>query len=228
MKKFTHFIARSESGVAALEFALILPVMIIMLIGMVESWNVIRSDQKLQDTAFQVADLLTQNEEVSNNLIDTYADVANILMNNELNGTVIFSSIASVASGRVADVDVDRMSSSAGLDFAMVVDVDARPITPSRAKIGCKGGCVVWQRVEVRGAGATASKSNIGRPNGRATLPGGLTLSKTENLIAVEIFTRREPMLEISRNIVEAFVPEIISSTAVAAPRLDSLLEEPR
>lgn len=54
---------RSQSGVAAVEFALILPVMVIMFFGAVELANMLLADNKVRASASGAADLITQDSD---------------------------------------------------------------------------------------------------------------------------------------------------------------------
>ena len=223
MIKQFHYFKRSESGIAALEFALILPIMVTILIGIIETSRMALFDQKLKTTTYQLADLITQNDEVSRALLTDYTNAAQKLMEPfDFNGTIIFTSVASVDTA-TSDRDTVRRSGSS------VVAVDASSvaldvtISPERAKIGCKGGCVVWQE---RTIGSQSSR--IGRPGGQASLPNDYTLKKTQNVIVVEVYGNYEPMLDISRNIVYAFRDKESYSYALYKPRQDNLLTPPR
>lgn len=52
---------RDRSGVAAVEFALILPLLLILLIGMAETTSALSFKRKLSQTAFSVTDLVSQS-----------------------------------------------------------------------------------------------------------------------------------------------------------------------
>lgn len=54
---------RNQSGVAAVEFALILPVMVLMFFGAVEVSNLLLADNKLRAAAAGAADLVTQDSD---------------------------------------------------------------------------------------------------------------------------------------------------------------------
>lgn len=56
-------LARSQSGMAAVEFALLLPIMVLMFFGAVELANMLLADNKLRAAASGAADLITQDSD---------------------------------------------------------------------------------------------------------------------------------------------------------------------
>lgn len=54
-----------RSGVAAVEFALILPFLLVLLIGMAETTSALNQDRKVSQIASSVADLVAQSESIS-------------------------------------------------------------------------------------------------------------------------------------------------------------------
>ena len=58
-------ILRDERGTAVVEFAFLLPIMVVLFVGVVELTNVLRLDRKVVDAAQTVADLVTQRSEVN-------------------------------------------------------------------------------------------------------------------------------------------------------------------
>jgi Flp pilus assembly protein TadG len=76
----THFLRaakatwRNQSGVAAIEFAFILPILVMLTFGGYEGWNMILAAQRLDRVAFSVADLASR---LSNSA--TEGDVTNLL-----------------------------------------------------------------------------------------------------------------------------------------------------
>lgn len=65
---------RDQSGVAAVEFALILPFLLILLIGMAETVGALNHDRKVSQAASSVTDLIAQAETVSK------SDVADVML----------------------------------------------------------------------------------------------------------------------------------------------------
>jgi Flp pilus assembly protein TadG len=68
----THF-ARERRGLAAVEFAMLLPVMMTLYLGTVEASQGIAADRKVELTAHSLADLASQYTDITN------ADMSNIL-----------------------------------------------------------------------------------------------------------------------------------------------------
>ncbi len=64
-------LSRDRRGIAAVEFALILPIMVILLIGMVEINAALTLDRKLSQAASSISDLVAQESKLTNaNLAD--------------------------------------------------------------------------------------------------------------------------------------------------------------
>ncbi|PTW62703.1 Flp pilus assembly protein TadG [Breoghania corrubedonensis] len=57
--------ARCQSGIAAVEFALVLPVLILLLLGSSELTRALTYDRKVTQVAFTVGDLVAQSDSVS-------------------------------------------------------------------------------------------------------------------------------------------------------------------
>jgi len=70
-----------ESGVAAVEFALILPIMLMLYIGMVEGSALISMDRKVQTVSGAVGDLVARsNGTLSTSTLDNYVKIAGGIM----------------------------------------------------------------------------------------------------------------------------------------------------
>lgn len=66
-------LARAESGLAAIEFAFVAPVMLLSLLGAVEVSNAMLADRKATQVASTLADLVSQDTEVTNaEIIDIF------------------------------------------------------------------------------------------------------------------------------------------------------------
>lgn len=72
--------ARAEGGVTAIEFALILPVMLTMYIGAVELSHGLTIDRRVTSVASAVADLTAQAEEVDGNAIQDIFTASSSIM----------------------------------------------------------------------------------------------------------------------------------------------------
>ena len=65
MYRLIHKLAQDRSGNATIDFAFLLPIMLMLFIGVVEVTNLLRLDRKVVDSAQTVADLITQQRDVS-------------------------------------------------------------------------------------------------------------------------------------------------------------------
>lgn len=68
IKNYVNGITRNEYGVAAIEFALVLPILLLLLIGSVELTRFVLVNQKVEKVASQIADYVSQVEDPTNNL----------------------------------------------------------------------------------------------------------------------------------------------------------------
>jgi hypothetical protein len=83
MRKFTFkSYLNAQSGVAAIEFAFILPVMLILYFGMMDLTTLIVNNRKITTVAGAVADLTSQNRTtVLKSQVDDYMRVTNLIVN---------------------------------------------------------------------------------------------------------------------------------------------------
>jgi len=80
LKKLQHF-RRSEGGVAAVEFALILPVMLLVYIGANEASALISMDRRIDSAAATLGDLVSQSKEaISSDELTNYFRAADGIM----------------------------------------------------------------------------------------------------------------------------------------------------
>jgi len=93
-----HFLHACESGVALIEFALVLPILILMLVGMLELTYYSLINQKLDKIANSMADFVTQGSTVSVTDLNTFGQaVPQIMRPYTFTGTIVFSSVANFA-----------------------------------------------------------------------------------------------------------------------------------
>jgi Flp pilus assembly protein TadG len=92
---------KSKTGVAAVEFGLIAPVMAALLVGTVEVCNALQCKQKVTSVASTVADLVAQTKSVSANDMSNIFAAANALTYPfaSSNSGIVVSSVVSDGSG---------------------------------------------------------------------------------------------------------------------------------
>lgn len=71
---------RAKKGLAALEFAIIAPMMIFLLFGSVEMIDVLNANSRAQNTAASIADVVARDTEVSNAELSGLWDALDVLM----------------------------------------------------------------------------------------------------------------------------------------------------
>ena len=77
--RLIHRLKRNEEGVAALEFALIAPIMITLYMGSVELHHALSADRRVTDLAGATADLVAQSSDISGKM-DNIFDAASIYL----------------------------------------------------------------------------------------------------------------------------------------------------
>jgi Flp pilus assembly protein TadG len=65
LRRFARHFKANQKGVAAIEFALIAPVMIALYVGLIEFSNALTLDRKLTHTASALADLVAQDNDIT-------------------------------------------------------------------------------------------------------------------------------------------------------------------
>lgn len=85
MRARRHFstireLQRDDSGLSALEFALVAPVMITMYMGAVELSHALTIDRRVTSVASAIADLVAQSEEISSSDVDDIFAAASTIM----------------------------------------------------------------------------------------------------------------------------------------------------
>lgn len=79
MMRLRH-IASDERGSTLVEFAFLLPVMLMLFIGVVEMTNVLRLDRKVVAAALTTADLVTQRRSINHNELDDILRAAELIV----------------------------------------------------------------------------------------------------------------------------------------------------
>jgi len=106
LKARLRALAHDTSGVSAVEFALILPVMITMYIGAVEFSSALTVDRRVSSVASSAADLAAQAEEVTSNSVqDIFTAATSILL--PYSATPISIVLTSVVADANNDTTVD-------------------------------------------------------------------------------------------------------------------------
>ena len=95
--KFLGRYRKNEYGVAAVEFALVSPILFLLLLGGVEVGRYILVHQKVEKMAYSVSDIVSQMEAVTSGDVDVVFGAATELMNPydeyETRGTLFLSSV---------------------------------------------------------------------------------------------------------------------------------------
>jgi Flp pilus assembly protein TadG len=76
LRRIARFVKNENKGVAALEFALIAPVMITLYIGSVEFYRAFSADRRVTDLASAAADLVAQSADMTSDKMNNIFDAA--------------------------------------------------------------------------------------------------------------------------------------------------------
>jgi Flp pilus assembly protein TadG len=80
IQKFFHRFAGEERGVSAIEFALIAPAMVAMLLGSIEVSLLLTADRKITQTTSTIADLVAQDDQITaDEITDIFTAAQSIL-----------------------------------------------------------------------------------------------------------------------------------------------------
>ena len=79
MLKLARQIASDQRGNATVDFAFLLPIMLMLFIGVVEVTNLLRLDRKVVSATQTVADLVTQRSEVSDAQLNDILTAADLI-----------------------------------------------------------------------------------------------------------------------------------------------------
>ena len=97
--------AGDKRGIAAVEFALIGPVLILLWLGGVEATNLLILDRKLNSMTTSIADLVSQSKELTETDIEKVFDIVSIALNKfDATGVGIRVSVMDVDEGGIATV----------------------------------------------------------------------------------------------------------------------------
>lgn len=104
---------RDDDAVSAVEFAMILPFMFFLLIGLTELADALNQDRKVSRIANAVADLIAQEEAVSKSDLDSLMEIGEKILD-PYPSTNLQVIVASVSFNEDGDASVDWSRGSAG------------------------------------------------------------------------------------------------------------------
>ena len=135
MMKRLPQIVRDERGTSLVEFAFLLPVMLMLFIGVIEMTNVLRLDRKVVSAALTTADLVTQRRSISNAELDDILRAAELIVE-PFATSALSVGVASVRFHPDTGVGtIDWTSSANGGSVADAVSVAASVATPGESAI---------------------------------------------------------------------------------------------
>jgi len=79
MLKLARNLMRDDRGTAVVDFAFVLPILLLLLIGVIEVTNLLSIDRKVVAAAQTTADLVSQRREVDNGQLNDYLRAAELI-----------------------------------------------------------------------------------------------------------------------------------------------------
>ncbi|MES2254333.1 MAG: TadE/TadG family type IV pilus assembly protein [Pseudomonadota bacterium] len=152
--KFTRKLAtncrRDQRGLAAVEFALILPILLMMFLGLIEFSQALGVRAEVINMSSTGGDLVAQKSAASGADLDTvFSAVTAMLFPNDASQATI--TISSVIDGGAGNSPKVAWSCSKGLVPAALSKGSApSPAIPAGFIVAGKGGSVIWSRVTYR------------------------------------------------------------------------------
>ena len=202
---------RSEQGIAAMEFALTAPPLMLLFVGLIEVSMKLWSTQKAEKLTVTISDVVAQAQTVTvaglGDIVDATEDIMEPFEFGD-NGKLIISSVYREQGETVATVNWQCIK-----DWSEDADEEEDNPFPADSKVGNEGD--------------------------NAVLPADLTLNEKENVIVAEVYYRYEPILPgllfgenplLQRLVgepVEGEANEIVYRRAFFKPRLGALTNSP-
>jgi hypothetical protein len=170
---FVRRLLRSDRGSAAIEFVIIVPLMLLVLTGFAETYCYLRAVSVLEHTAFTLADSLGQLPQVIDN-----------------NGTGNASNLGSLYSAATLLASPNDLQASGGVIITSICDGSPSACVQPPSSPSLAGGTPVihWQRSAPWNGGAFVSKVTSGAPT-----PSGWPFRVGDSAIVVEVFYKFNP-----------------------------------
>ena len=201
---------RARRGIAAVEFALTLPIWITLFLGMSDGSYFLLANERSDRIAYSMTDIVSQYQSISLANLSDISLAAGQLMQPLPTTSSTTSNGTTTTSNLLTTIVTSVYQPSTG-----------NPI-------------VCWQYSGGLVTGSTASK--IGAPSssnngsctagGTATLPAGLTLNAGDNVIITEVYYKFIPLF-LSGAAFDAFTTTTVYRYAVYKPRLSPLVTTP-
>ncbi len=200
-KRFASWRHRARRGIAALEFALTLPIWMALLLGVGDGSYFFLASEKTDRIAYTITDIVTQYQTIS------LANLADIVL-----------------AGAQLMQPLPTTITTTGSDTSSRLTI----IVSSVYKPTGQNPIVCWQYsgglVSTSGVGSligSPGSSTDCSSGGTATLPNGLTLNNGDNVIIAEVSYRFTPLF------VDQFLAQTLYRVAVYKPRLSPLTKKP-
>lgn len=183
----------SEKAVAALEFALSLPLLLTLFMGVVETARYAILHQKLDKTVASISDIITRQDTITDTNLNDLKDAAQQIVEPydlEAHGTLIFTGVIN--------------SMTAGEPCITTA-------TP----------CIAWQYVPT--GMSSPGVSRLGFPGDNPVMPEGYVVTINQNVVVTELTYNFEPLLPLTGQIISTLSPHSIYKVSMFKARRGTL-----
>ena len=127
--RLRQLLTRDRSGMAAVEFALLLPIAITLFLGAFETTNAVMCYMKLISAADTAADLVAQQSSVTTATVNDYATASQLVMSPFPTGSLglVFASVKWNSSG-TASVDWQQDVGASAMTNASIITLATSPV----------------------------------------------------------------------------------------------------
>lgn len=132
--RLLRLLMRGESGMAAVEFSLILPILVLLWIGGVEMTQALSIDRRLNNLASAIGDLSARSKQLTYNDVDNILDIApGAMFPYSTTGLQLRVSAVNISSGGTATVAWSRISGAGITAYADNQNVNS--IVPATLRV---------------------------------------------------------------------------------------------
>jgi Flp pilus assembly pilin Flp len=186
-------LARARRGVAAVEFALVLPILALLLAATADIALHLRTTFRIERTAAELANLVSQHESLAS------ADL-----------TRLFEAAEAISGPSLT------VANPGGQGGRTVISL----VAGANTEVSCPAAnCILWQRS--RGNAARFPESRIGAERATAALPGGFIVPPAQTVVVAEVFYPRSAWFFADAFFGSG--PQSIHASAVVRPRAAQL-----
>lgn len=199
---------REEKGVSMLEFGLLLPILVLILVGSLEVARMVLFHQKVDNATYRVADMVTRSN------ADTFS-CTGVGGAEWMRDTVLKESL-----------EPYEMYPDTGLIISAVEAGYQDPLRPNDNVVLNQN--IIWQwrsgpEASLYGTRGANLRGNDNWPNVFRRSPNAGGMYNRDRIITVEVFYRYKPLLDVSANFLPFVKEQVVYKTAYYRARYGNL-----